>query len=78
MYVVDSEKFSASSFYPGHGDNTHVSTRLDRPNYTFLTPKVDDDGSETEECLTEEEHAVELALRHPSKFSESMAIKVSL
>ncbi|KAI9434267.1 hypothetical protein BJY52DRAFT_1231243 [Lactarius psammicola] len=64
-----------SSFYPGCGDNTHVSTRLDRPNYAFLTPEVDDDGSETEECLTEEEHAVELALRHPSKFSESMAIE---
>ncbi|KAI9448875.1 hypothetical protein BJY52DRAFT_1193093 [Lactarius psammicola] len=64
-----------SSFYPGRGDNTHVSTRLDHPNYAFLTPEVDDDGSETEECLTEEEHAVELALRHPSKFLESMAIE---
>ncbi|KAI9444384.1 hypothetical protein BJY52DRAFT_1194439 [Lactarius psammicola] len=50
----------------------HISTCL---NYAFLTPEVDDDGSETEECLTEEEHAVELALRHPSKFSESMAIE---
>jgi len=76
VYVIacQQQKFSASSFYPGRGDNTHV---LDCQNYTFHTPEVDDDGSETE-YLTEDEHAVELALKHPNKFSESMVIEVSL
>ncbi len=72
--MASRERKDGSIAYPGRGDNTHV---LDCQNYTFHTPEVDDDGSETE-YLTEDEHAVELALKHPNKFSESMVIEVSL
>jgi hypothetical protein len=76
VYVI-TEKFSASSFYPGRGDNTHnthLPARLDHRNYAFHTPEVDDDGSETEEDPMEDV-AVKLP---PNKFSESVAIEVSL
>lgn len=72
------ENFSASSFYPGRGDNTHPLAHLDQGKSVFHTPDVDDDDSETEEDPTDDEPAVELSLKHPSKFSESLAIEVSL
>ena len=71
--------FSASSFYPGRGDTTHVLARLNQGNSVVYAPDVNDDGSETEdEDPIEDKHAVELALKHPSKFSESLVIEVSL
>jgi hypothetical protein len=77
---VNNEKISASSFYPGRGDNTHPLAHLDHAsgNYTFHTPEVDDDGSETEDDSIDDGHTAELALRHPNKFSEAMVIEVSL
>ncbi len=74
---VNNEIFLALSFYPGHGDNSHVLTHPDCQNFAFHTPEVDDDGSDTEAYSTEDKHAVELALRNSTKFSESMVIEVS-
>jgi hypothetical protein len=77
-YLNQQRNFSASSFYPGRNDNTHVLARLNHENYTSHTPEVDDEGSETEEDLIDDDHTDELSLRHPNKFSESLAIEVSL
>jgi hypothetical protein len=76
--VCNNEKISASSFYPGRGDNTHVLAQLDHGNHAFHAPGMDDDGFETEEDFLDDEHTVELARKYPSKFSESMVIEVSL
>jgi hypothetical protein len=70
-------KFSASSFYPGYGDNTHVLAHLDHGNYTFHNPEVDDDGAASDDDSVDDTQAVELALKYPNKFSESVAIEVS-
>jgi hypothetical protein len=70
-------KFSASSFYPGRGDNTHALARLDHGNYTFHAPTVDDDGAVSDDDSADDNQAVELALKYPNKFSESVAIEVS-
>ena len=84
MYVLISQrdalytKFPASSFYPGCGDTTHALAHL-KGNSVVYAPEVDDDGSETEEeDPVEDEHTVELALRHPNKFSESLVVEVSI
>jgi hypothetical protein len=63
------------SFYPGRGDNSHVLARL---NNAFHTPEVDDEGFETDGDLTDDDETVELALQAPNKFTESLAIEVSL
>jgi len=77
-YPPVNKKISASSFYPGRGDNTHPLARIDHGN-TFHTPQVDDDGSETDDDSIDDGHAAEFAFKqHPNKFSESMAIEVSL
>ena len=70
------EKISASSFYPGRGDNAHPLARLDPEDNMHHTPDVDDENSETEDD-SDDENAVELALKAPNKFSESLAIEVS-
>ncbi|KAN0141246.1 hypothetical protein V8E53_001002 [Lactarius tabidus] len=62
-----------SSFYPGRGDNTHPLARLDRGNFAFHAPPVDDDGTETEDSADDD--TAEVSLKHPSKFSESLAIE---
>ncbi|KAF8269738.1 hypothetical protein EI94DRAFT_909378 [Lactarius quietus] len=64
-----------SSFYPGRGDHSHALARLDPALSTFHTPDVDDDGSLTEDDPVEDDHAVELALKFPNKFSESLAVE---
>ena len=69
------EKNSASSFYPGRGDDSHLLARLDN---AFHTPEVDDDGFVTDNDSIVDDDAVELALQAPNKFSESLAIEVSL
>jgi hypothetical protein len=56
----------------------HLLARLNHENYTSHTPEVDDEGSATEEDSIDDNHTVELSLRHPNKFSESLAIEVSL
>lgn len=71
--------FSASSFYPGRGDNSNKLaslTSLDHGNAGFHTPEVDDEGTETEEDSADEEPTLELALKFPNKFSESLVIEV--
>jgi hypothetical protein len=78
VITINNQKISASSFYPGCGDNTHPLAHLDHGNYTFHAPEVDDDGSVTDDDSIDDGHTAELALRHPNKFSESMAIEVSL
>jgi hypothetical protein len=70
-------KFSALSFYPGHGDNTHVLTRLDHRNPAFHAPAVDDEDIETDKDSEDDVQAVKLALKYPNKFSESVANEVS-
>ena len=69
-------KFSASSFYPGHGDNTHVLAHVDYAVPPFHGPPVDDDDVQTDESV-EDDEAVELARKYPNKFSESVANEVS-
>ncbi|KAN0141184.1 hypothetical protein V8E53_000940 [Lactarius tabidus] len=64
-----------SSFYPGRGDNTHALARLDHGNYTFHAPTVDDDGAVSDDDSADDNQAVELALKYPNKFSESVAIE---
>ena len=81
VFVVTHQRLNnniilVSSFYPGHGDNSHVLARLD--NHTLHTPKVDDDGFGTDEDSIDDNDVVELALKLPTKFSESLAIKESL
>ena len=72
-------KFPVSSFYPGRGDTTHVLAHLNQGNSVAYAPEVDDDGSETEEeDPIEDKRTVELTLRHPNKFSESLVVEVSL
>lgn len=73
------ENFPASSYYPGHGDhnNTHVLPSGNQDSI-FYTLKVNDEGSQTEEDPAEDELPAEDAQKHPSKFSESLAIEVSL
>ncbi|KAN0129043.1 hypothetical protein V8E53_013193 [Lactarius tabidus] len=61
------------SFYPGRGDNTHPLARLDRGNFAFHAPPVDDDGTETEDSADDD--TAEVSLKHPSKFLESLAIE---
>jgi hypothetical protein len=70
------EKNSASSFYPGRGDDSHVLARLDKAN--FHAPPVDDENSETDDDSMEDDNTVEFALKQPNKFSESLAIEVSM
>jgi hypothetical protein len=77
VHVVTSQhvgKFSASSFYPNRGQ---VHPRLNQGNSVLHAPEVDDDGTETEDDPLEDDHTDELALRHPNKFSESLAVEVS-
>jgi hypothetical protein len=69
--------FSASSFYPGRGDNSHELASLNYGKSGFHTPEVDDEGTETEEDPADEERSIELALKFPNKFSESLAVEVS-
>ncbi|KAN0130984.1 hypothetical protein V8E53_011117 [Lactarius tabidus] len=64
-----------SSFYPGRGDNTHALAHLDHGNYTFHAPAVDDDGAVSDDDSADDNQAVELALKYPNKFSESVAIE---
>ncbi|KAF8264431.1 hypothetical protein EI94DRAFT_1703253 [Lactarius quietus] len=64
------------SFYPGCHDTTHAPSHLDQGNLSFHTPQVDDEGSVTEEDPMDDEYTVELALKQPNKFSESLAIEV--
>ncbi|KAF8262772.1 hypothetical protein EI94DRAFT_1742680, partial [Lactarius quietus] len=64
-----------SSFYPGRGDNTHTLTHIDHGNLDFHTPEVDDDGFETDDDSADDEQTVQLALKHPSKFSESVTVE---
>ncbi|KAN0140619.1 hypothetical protein V8E53_001828, partial [Lactarius tabidus] len=66
-----------SSFYPGHGDNTHALARLDHGNYTFHAPAVDNDGAVSDDDSADDNQAVELALKYPNKFSESRPSWVS-
>lgn len=66
-----------SSFYPGRGDHTHPLARLNHGNHAFHAPAVDDDGVETDEDSVDDNQAVELSLKYPSKFSESVANEVS-
>ena len=73
-------------FYPGRGNNSHLDSplnlnshvlaRLD--NHTLHAPKVDDDGFGTDKESVDDNDAVKLALKLPTKFSESLAIEVSL
>ena len=70
------QKFSASSFYPGRGDNTHVLAHVDYAVPPFHGPPVDNDNVQTDESV-EDDEAVELAHKYPNKFSESMANEVS-
>jgi hypothetical protein len=65
-----------SSFYPGHGDNNHPLARLNHGNLPYHAPLVNDDGTETEDSDSVDDTAA-LSLKHPSKFSESLAVKVS-
>ncbi|KAN0137968.1 hypothetical protein V8E53_004452 [Lactarius tabidus] len=62
-----------SSFYPGCGDNTHVLARLDHRNPAFHAPAVDIDDIETDKDSEDDVQVVELALKYPNKFSESVA-----
>ena len=67
-----------SSFYPGHGDNSHeLASFAHDENTGFYLPEVDDEGTETDEDPANDEQALELALKFPNKFSESLAIEVS-
>ena len=79
IFVVTSThhltKISATSFYPGRGDDNHLLAHLDN---AFHVPEVDDDGFGTDEDLIVDDNTVELALQAPNKFSESLAIEVSL
>ncbi|KAF8261448.1 hypothetical protein EI94DRAFT_1705512 [Lactarius quietus] len=62
----------------GHAGNSVVKgkgKRLERRNLSFHTPQVDDEGSVTEEDPMDDEYTVELALKQPNKFSESLAIE---
>ena len=68
-------KISATSFYPGRGDDNHLLARLDN---AFHVPEVDDDGFGTDEDSIVDDDTVELALQAPNKFSESLAVEVSL
>ena len=73
MYVVTHElttEISASSFYPGHGDNTHALTHIDYMIPPFNTPAVDDDKAE-------DDKAAEPAANYPNKFSKNVAKEVS-
>jgi hypothetical protein len=70
------EKNSVSSFYPGCGDDSHILARLDKAN--FHAPPVDDENSETDDNSMEDDNTVEFALKQPNKFSESLAIEVSM
>ena len=81
VFVVTHQRLNnniilASSFYPGRSDNSHVLARLD--NHTLHTPKVDNNGFGTDEDSIDDNDIVELALKLPTKFSESLAIEVSL
>ena len=67
--------FSASSFYPGRGDNTHALAHIDNAIHPFHAPAVDDDNVNTDDSV-EDEEAVELASSFPNKFSESVAKEV--
>ena len=74
---INLQTFQASSFYPGHGDNTHDLVHV---NYTippFNAPAVDDNNVETDDSV-EDEEAVKLAREYPNKFSKSVAKEVSL
>ena len=65
------------SFYPGRGDNSHELASLAHDENTGShLPEVDDEGAETDEDPADEEQTLELALRFPDKFSESLAIEV--
>ncbi|KAF8257516.1 hypothetical protein EI94DRAFT_1757861 [Lactarius quietus] len=64
------------SFYPGHGDNAHTLARIDHGNLDFHTPEVDDDRFLTDDDSADDEQMVQLALKHPSKFSESVTIEI--
>ncbi|KAF8263137.1 hypothetical protein EI94DRAFT_1704233 [Lactarius quietus] len=66
------------SFYPGRGDNTHTLTHIDRGNLNFYTPEVDDDGFETDDDSADDKQTVQLALKHPSKFSESVTVEYTV
>jgi hypothetical protein len=70
------KKISALSFYPGHGDNNHPLACLDHGNLPFHTPLVNDDSTKTEDLDSVDDTAA-LSLKHPSKFSESLAVEVS-
>jgi hypothetical protein len=78
---LPTKKSQVSSYYPGHGDHSHVLARLDHANRDmFHSPAVDDDCTETEEDQTddEDEDTVKNTHKHPTKFSESMLLEVSL
>ncbi|KAN0133471.1 hypothetical protein V8E53_008639, partial [Lactarius tabidus] len=62
------------SFYPGHGDNNHPLACLDHGNLPFHTPLVNDDSTKTEDLDSVDDTAA-LSLKHPSKFSESLAVE---
>jgi hypothetical protein len=70
--------FSDSSYYPGHGDTTHILSHLDPKTDGFLKPSVDDHDVESDGGWNDDEHIVELAIKNPSRFSEVMANEVCL
>ena len=61
-----------------HSDNTHPLARLDEQTHSYHAPEVDDEDTVTEDDSSNDGHTTKLALRHPTKFLESVAIKVSL
>ncbi|KAN0137996.1 hypothetical protein V8E53_004215 [Lactarius tabidus] len=64
-----------SSFYPGRGVNSRELSSLNHGNSGFHAPQVNDEGSETEEDPSDEELSLELALKFPNKFSESLGVE---
>ena len=71
-------KISASFFYPGSGDNSHeLASFAHNENTGSYLPEVDDEGTETDEDPANDKQALELTLKFPNKFSESLAIEVS-
>ena len=68
--------FTASSYYPGRGDNNHSLAALSQ-NSIFYAPSVDNDGSQTEDDPVDDELPVLDAQKHPNKFSESLAVEVN-
>lgn len=68
---------TASSYYPGRGDDTHVLSYIKAVNDHFPDPDVDD-CAESEEDSDDDQQIVELALQNSSVFSEAVATEVSL